>query len=321
MSIQGKRILLTGGAGFLGTSLAIRLVEANELVILDTLHRNALGDSEIAHHPNLTLLQGDVMDRASVDGAMEGVDMVVHLAAIAGVDTVMANPVKTMEVALIGTWNILESARQHGKIERFVDFSTSEVFGTHAYNVQEGDVTSIGAIGEARWTYAVSKLATEHLAHNYCKTYGLPTVSIRPFNIYGPRQVGVGAVHAFVKKALRNEPLVIHGGGSQIRAWCYIDDIIDAILQTLVVPEAVGEVFNIGNPRSVITVYQLAKLIIKLADSRSEIEFDPREYADIELRIPDIRKAVDRLGFSPKFDLEEGLEQTIQWYRGRSESR
>lgn len=315
MSIRGKRILLTGGAGFLGTSLALRLVKDNEIVVLDTLHRNALADSEIAHHPNLTLIQGDVMNRASVDGAMEGVDMVVHLAAIAGVDTVMANPVKTMEIALIGTWNVLESARQHGKIERLVDFSTSEVFGTHAYNVQEGDVTSIGAIGEARWTYAVSKLATEHLAHNYCKTYGLPTVSIRPFNIYGPRQVGVGAVHTFVKRALRDEPLIIRGGGSQIRAWCYIDDIIDALLQTLVVPEAVGEVFNIGNPRSVITIYELARLIIATSGSNSEIAYDNKDYVDIELRVPNIKKATRILDFNPKVDMDQGLLRTIEWYR------
>ena len=122
---------------------------------------------------------------------MQSCQMVVHLAAIAGVDDVFNHPVLTMKVNMIGTYNVLE-ASLHNKMERVLDFSTSEVFGSYAFRVQEGDVTSLGAVGETRWTYAVSKLATEHLAHNYYKEYGLPTASIRPFNIYGPQQVGQG---------------------------------------------------------------------------------------------------------------------------------
>src|SRR5262249_11555790 len=159
------------------------------------------------------------------------------------------------------------------------------------FRVQEGDVTSLGAVGETRWTYAVSKLATEHLAHNYYKEFGLPAVSIRPFNIYGPHQVGQGAIHSFVERALRGEDLVIHNGGSQIRAWCYVDDIVEGVVLTLVKEEAVGEAFNIGNPRSVVTVYNLAKEVIRLSNSTSKIRFETVDRADVELRIPSITKA------------------------------
>ena len=122
----------------------------------------------------------------------------------------------------------------------------------------------LGAVGEARWTYAVSKLATEHLALSYQKQYGLPTVSIRPFNIYGPRQVGEGAVHHFIARALRNDVITIHGDGSQIRSWCYIDDIVDGVLTAMESEAAVGHAFNIGNPRSTLTIYRLALSLIHI---------------------------------------------------------
>ena len=246
--------------------------------------------------------------------AMEGCQLVIHLAAIAGVDAVFNHPVLTMKVNMLGTYHVLEAALAH-KVERLVDFSTSEVFGSYAFRVQEADVTSLGAVGESRWTYAVSKLATEHLAHNYFKEFGLPTVSIRPFNIYGPLQVGQGAIHSFVVHALRGEDLVIHNDGSQIRAWCYVDDIVDGVLMSLTRPEAVGQAFNIGNPRSVVTVYNLAREIIRLSGSASKLKFEKVTRADVELRIPSIIKAERLLGFEPKVDLDEGLLRTIEWYR------
>ena len=196
---------------------------------------------------------------------MTGCDLVVHLAAIAGVDTVLRMPVTTMQVNIIGTYNVLEAARESDHtINRLVDFSTSEVFGSYAYKVREADLTSLGAVGEARWTYAVSKLATEHMAHNYHRQFGLPAVSIRPFNIYGPGQVGEGAIHRFIVQALRGEDITIHNDGSQIRAWCYIDDMVEGILCCLTRAEAVGEAFNIGNPRSVVTIHNLARDIVRL---------------------------------------------------------
>jgi nucleoside-diphosphate-sugar epimerase len=314
-ALSSQRILITGGAGFIGTALARRLVERNQVVIYDSGHRNGLKGTRLSSHKNLKVHWGDVMDAAGVRKAMAGCNMVVHLAAIAGVDTVLKMPVKTMEIAIIGTYNVLQAAMKEKRIRRVIDFSTSEVFGTYAFNVREGDVTRLGAVGEARWTYAVSKLATEHLAHNYHKEHGLPVLSVRPFNIYGPGQIGEGAIRSFVLRALKNEDLEVHNDGSQIRAWCYIDDIVDAILLCLEKPEAVGQAFNIGNPRSVCTIYNLARQIIAIGGSRSSLVSVPWNSADVELRIPNIDKARRLLGFEPKVDLEEGLARTIDWYR------
>jgi nucleoside-diphosphate-sugar epimerase len=314
MQVTGKRVFLTGGAGFIGTTLCAQLVRDNEVVIFDNEHRNALRYTELLNHKNVSFIHGDVLDYQAVLEGMKGCQIVVHLAAIAGVDTVIKHPVLTMKVNLLGTYHVLEAALKHG-VERLVDFSTSEVFGSYAFRVQEADVTSLGPIGEIRWTYAVSKLATEHMAHNYYKEFELPTVSIRPFNIYGPLQVGLGAIHAFVVRALQGEDIVIHNDGSQIRAWCYVDDIIDGVILALTKQEAVGEAFNIGNPRSVITVYNLAREVIRLSSSKSSIRFEVRDQADVELRVPSIDKARKLLGYAPKVDLEEGLLRTIQWYR------
>jgi nucleoside-diphosphate-sugar epimerase len=313
--ISGKRILLTGGAGFIGTQLARRLLPCNEVVVLDNGHRNALRDTELIGHPRLRVIEGDVLQVARVREATRGCQIIVHLAAIAGVDTVHRMPVTTMRVNILGTFNVLEAAAESPDIERFVDFSTSEVFGCHAFNAREQDITQLGAVGEARWTYAVSKLATEHLAHNYYKEFGFPAVSVRPFNIYGPAQVGEGAVHRFIVQALKGEDLTVHNDGSQIRAWCYIDDVIDGVLACLERPSAVGNAFNLGNPRSVVTIYNLAVQILHLSGSRSRIRFVPWSNADVELRIPNIEKARQLLGFEPKVDLEEGLRRTIEWYR------
>jgi nucleoside-diphosphate-sugar epimerase len=261
------------------------------------------------------VIQGDVLDPQVVTDAMAGCDAVIHLASIAGVDTVLKNPVLTMRVSMIGTMNVLESALAVGTVKRLIDFSTSEVFGRYAYNVTEWDATTLGAVGEARWTYAVAKLATEHLAMNYWKQYQLPTVSIRPFNIYGPRQVGEGAVHHFILRALRGLPLQVHNDGAQIRAWCYVDDIVDGIMLALTRDEAVGHAFNIGNPRSTLTIHALAKEILRLASGSSNIEHVVWNHPDVELRIPNIDKARELLHFSPAVDLEEGLLRTIYWYR------
>lgn len=319
--IKGERVFLTGGAGFIGSALARRLLEQNQVVVFDNGHRNALKDSGLMTHRNLEVKWGDVLDYKAVREAMRGCRFIVHLAAIAGVDTVLKMPVTTMEVSLIGTYNALKAAMEESSIKRFIDFSTSEVFGTYAYKVREGDVTTLGAVGEARWTYAVSKLATEHLAHNYYKQYGLPALSIRPFNIYGPGQVGEGAIHRFIDRALRHQPIEIHNDGSQIRAWCYIDDIVDAIVLALEKPEAVGHAFNIGNARSVCTIYDLARRILRLSGSTSKISFVPWEGVDVELRIPNLDKARKLLGYEPKVDLHEGLLSTIEWYREKMEKQ
>jgi nucleoside-diphosphate-sugar epimerase len=313
--LAGRRILITGGAGFIGSHLAERLTPDNEVVIFDSFRRDALSRAGLASGGKITVIRGDVMDREALRAAMAGCDAVIHMASIAGVDTVLRNPVATMRIAMVGTDNALEAAREHGGIRRFIDFSTSEVFGRYAYQVTEFDSTTLGAVGEARWTYAVAKLATEHLAMNYCKEHGLPTCSIRPFNVYGPRQVGEGAVHHFIRRALAGEPLVVHNDGSQIRAWCYIDDIVDAVLLALARDEAIGHAFNIGNPRSTVTIYNLAREIVRLSSSGSPIQFVPWQQTDVEIRVPAVQKARELLGFTARVDLEEGLLRTIQWYR------
>ena len=317
--MEGWKILITGGAGFIGSHLVERLAGPNHIVVLDTFHRDALSRTGLREHPDVTIIQADVRDREAVHKAVDGCDAVIHLASVAGVDTVIRAPVRTMEVGLLGTTNVLQEAVRTGRVRRFIDLSTSEVFGRYAYKVSEGDTTELGVVGEARWTYAVAKLATEHLAMCYHREQGLPAVSVRPFNVYGPRQVGEGAVHNFIVKALSSEPLSIHNDGSQIRAWCYVDDIVRGVLLCLERDEAPGNTFNIGNPRSTVTIYNLAREIVRLASSGSPIEFVEWNFADVELRIPNIKKARSLLGYEPRVDLEEGLLRTISWYRRQSD--
>lgn len=311
--ITGKNIFITGGAGFIATMLISKLADQNKITVFDNYHRNTLKDSPFASHPNVTQIEGDVLDFQSVRNAIEGANIVIHAAAIAGIDTTVRNPVKTMRVNMLGTANVLEAASQIDGIERFVEFSTSEVFGNYAFKVDETHQTSTGAVGEARWTYAVSKLAGEHLAHAYFKEFGLPTVTVRPFNVYGPGQTGEGALSIFVRKALKNEDIVIFGDGSQIRAWCYVDDMVEGTLRAIECENAVGESFNIGNARAVTTIYGLAEAVCRVLKSDSKIVFKDALSADIALRIPSVEKARDILGFEAKVDLDEGLSNTAGW--------
>lgn len=315
MAIEGKKIFITGGAGFIGTAIIGRLIKDNHITIYDNLWRNALKDSPWQNHKNLHFIKGNVLDYNNLRESIQEQQIVIHLAAIAGIDTVIENHTTTMKVNMIGTYNVLEAALTLEKCERFLDFSTSEVFGTYAYKSEEHEPTTMGAVGEARWTYAVSKLAGEHLTYSYHKEFGLPALSIRPFNIYGPGQVGEGAIHIFIKQALKNDDIQIHGDGNQIRSWCYIDDIVDAVLLCLQKKEAVGNVFNIGNPRGTITILGLAETVMRICNSKSKIVFVPRTYTDIELRIPSIKRAKGLLGCEPKVDLEEGIKITADWYR------
>ena len=245
--IEGKRIFITGGAGFIGSTLAGRLVEQNHVVIYDNLARNSLKDKAIKDHANLELVEGDILNAEHLADAMQGADIVVHCAAIAGIDTVIKSPVTTMRVNMVGSANVLQAAAQLKRIERVVCFSTSEVFGQQSFRSSEKDSTVMGEVGEARWTYAVSKLAEEHLAIAYHQEKWLPTTVVRPFNVYGPGQVGEGALRMFIQQAIKNEPIQIHGDGTQIRAWCYVDDMVDGVLLAMSHPKAIGESFNIGN--------------------------------------------------------------------------
>jgi UDP-glucose 4-epimerase len=316
--LSGKRIFVTGGAGFIATTLARTLLEENEVIALDNLHRDALSATDLNEHPNFEFHQADVLDAEAVRELSAGATHIVHCAAIAGVDTVLESPVRTMRVNLIGTYNVLEAAvATQSTLERLIDFSTSEVFGTHAYNVKEGHVSTIGSVGEARWTYAVSKLAGEHFAHAYHDEVGLPTVTVRPFNVYGPGQIGGGAIRAFIEAALRGDNLTVRGDGAQIRAWCFVDDMVEAVRLCLEHPKAVGQSYNVGNPRSAVTIFDLAQRIKRLTGCPGEIVFAPLEYVDVELRIPNVEKAREDIGFDAKVELDDGLERTIAWYKAR----
>jgi UDP-glucose 4-epimerase len=315
--IEGKKVFITGGAGFIGSTLAGVLVEQNDVVIYDNFSRDSLKDKSFRAHPSLEIIEGNVLDLDHVTRAMHGADVIIHCAAIAGIDTVVKSPVMTMRVNMIGSATVLEAAARLDHCDRVVCFSTSEVFGQRAFRSAEDDNTVMGTVGEARWTYAVSKLAEEHLAIAYFHERRLPTTVVRPFNVYGPGQVGEGALRTFVIRALSNEPLEIHGDGTQIRAWCFVDDLIQGVLLATVHPRAVGESFNIGNQRAVTTIYGLANTVLRVLGSESQIVFTRRDYVDVELRVPSVSKARDLLGFEARVDLDEGISRSADFYRAQ----
>lgn len=315
MSILNKNIFITGGAGFIANTLIRNMIENNKLTVYDNFHRDTLTNSGYANHPNLTIIKGDVLNLPALTEAMKGADIVVHAAGIAGIETVIKSPVRTMQVNMIGTANALEAAKVNNVKERFVDFSTSEIFGSHAFKSSETDTAVAGSVGEARWVYAVSKLAGEHLAHAYYKEHDLPVVTVRPFNVYGPGQTGEGALQIFIKRALKNEDIYIYGDGTAIRAWCFVDDFVDCLMRCIENPKAIGESFNLGNARTVITTLGLAQAVCRVLKSDSKIIFKDALSADIEMRIPSVEKTKEVLGFVAKVDLDEGIERTAEYFK------
>ena len=313
--INQKKIFITGGAGFIANTLIKHYVDQNNIVVYDNFHRDTLSNSNVANHPNLKIIKGDVLNLESLTNSMKGADIVVHAAGIAGIDTVIKIPTRTMQVNMIGTANALEAAKVNGIKERFIDFSTSEIFGSYAYKSTEQDTAVAGSVGEARWVYAVSKLAGEHLAHAYYKEFNLPVVTVRPFNVYGPGQTGEGALQIFIKRALKNEDIYIYGDGTAIRAWCYVDDFVDCLIRCIEDPKAIGESFNLGNARTVITTLGLAQSVCRVLKSDSKIIFKDALSADIEMRIPSVVKTKKVLGFEAKVDLDEGIIKTAEYLK------
>jgi UDP-glucose 4-epimerase len=313
--MKNKNIFITGGAGFIASALIRNLINDNRITIYDNFTRDTLSNSSFANHPNLKVIKGDVLNYNQLEESMRGADIVVHAAAILGIDNVVRDPVNTMRVNMLGSANCLEAARMNNVKDRYIDFSTSEVFGPMAFRVTEEQQTIAGSAGEGRWTYAVSKMAGEHLAHAYYKQFNLPVVTVRPFNVYGPGQTMEGAMHMFIKKALQNEDITIHGDGAQIRAWCYVDDFVDCLFNCMSNPAAIGQSFNIGNARAVITILGLAQTVCRALNSTSKINHVPPLSADIAIRIPSVDKAEEILGFKAKMDLEDGIKHTAAWMR------
>ena len=313
--VKDKHIFITGGAGFIANRLIRELVNENFITVFDNFYRDTLSYTDLNQHPNVNVIRGAVLDYEHLEASMEGADIVVHAAAIAGIDTVIKSPTNTMKINIIGTTNALDAAVKHKVKDRFVNFSTSEVFGRMSFKSTEDSTTKVGSAGEARWTYAVSKLAAEHLAHAYHKEMGLPIVTVRPFNVYGEGQTGEGAMQIFIKKAINDDDIYIYGDGSQIRSWCYVNDFIEGLIQCIDNKNAIGQSFNIGNAKSVITTFGLAQTVCRVLNSSSKIIFRPPLSADIELRIPSVEKAEQLLGFRAETMLDEGILRTAEWMR------
>jgi len=313
MTMTGKRVCITGGAGFIGSYLVQRFIEGNEVVVFDNLHRNALQFAQLDGHPNLRLVKGDVMDFEATRRAVDGCQIIIHCAAIAGVYSVDRNAVTTMEVNLIGTHHVVKAAMEVGA-ERFVEFSTSEVYGPFIHKGREDGLTTIGPVSESRWVYAASKLASEHLSYAHYKEDGLPLTIVRPFNVYGPRQVGDGAIRGIIIQALKNAPITLYNDGTQIRSWCFVEDFVDGVMRCAEMPAAIGQAFNLGNPQGTATNFELANMIIRLTNSKSDVVFAPHPGPEVEMRVPSVEKAAALLGFRPSVSLEAGLSRTICWY-------
>ena len=313
MALTNKRIFITGGAGFIGSHLVSQLIADNEVVVYDNLHRNALQFAHLDGHAHLHFIQGDVLDYDATRKAIDGCSIVIHCAAIAGVYTVDRSAVRTMEVNMLGTHQVVKAALDV-RVERFVEFSTSEVYGPFIHKGREEDPTTIGPIGESRWVYAASKLASEHLSYAHYREDNLPLAIVRPFNVYGPRQVGDGAIRGIVLQALQNLPITLFNDGTQIRSWCYVDDFVAGVLTCTENPAAIGQAFNLGNPQGTATNFELANMIIRLTNSKSEIVFKPHPGPEVDLRVPSIEKAARLLGFKPTISLEGGISLTIPWY-------
>jgi dTDP-glucose 4,6-dehydratase len=326
MGITNKTILAFGGAGFIGSRVCewySKKEFGNEVYAFDNLERDALKYTDLGNRPNFDLIVGDITAPTPVAEVIDELspDIIYNFAAVAGVENVLNRPWRTMHVNMIGTYNILRGLLLGDKygpppsmIDRFVFFSTSEVFGKYSYKSTEKHPSSLLPAGEGRWIYSVSKIASEHLIDSFSRECGLSYTIIRPFNIYGPGQIGEGAVHTFITRALKDLPIQIRGDGDQIRSWCYIDDMVEGIKLCTEKSEAVGNTFNIGNPRGTITVNMLARLIKRCCGSSSKIEYVPMDYEDVELRIPSIEKARTVLGYSPQMGIEQGLSRTIDWY-------
>lgn len=318
-----ERILVTGGAGYIGSHLVDRLLESGATVtVLDNFTTG--GRRNLAHHAAsaaLRVVEGDIMDAELVDRAVGGNDVVYHLAAAVGVRYIVRAPIESVLTNVRGTENVLASAHRHGA--RLLIASTSEIYGKNAQVPFREDADRVlGPTWVHRWSYSTAKAIDEHLAFAYLDR-GLRVSIVRYFNSYGPRidESGYGSVIArFAAQALRGEPLTVHGDGRQTRCFTYVSDTVEGTLRAARLDEAVGLVLNIGSDRET-SVAELAERIRDGLGSRSAITVVPYEsyyptgFQDTRRRVPDVTRAREILGFEARVTFEDGLARTLAWCR------
>ena len=322
------KILITGGAGFIGSHLAAKyLQKGDEVHLLDNLSTGRWENiAELQQKfPERISFRKDSILNDDVLAEMTGAaDMVIHLAAAVGVKYIIDNPLSALETNIIGTENVLKWAKKFKR--KILIASSSEVYGDQEKApLGEEDSVIYGPSVKLRWSYAASKLVDEFLALAYHRTFALPVVICRFFNIIGPRQTGEYGmvVPRFIERALCGESLLVHGDGTQTRTFTYIEDAVRAILGVLEEDRCVGEIINIGG-REEITILDLAKKIIALTGSKSKIELVPyekvygRDFDDMQRRVPSLEKIGGSIGYLPEYDLERSLHAIIADFRSRN---
>jgi len=316
--VSGK-IVVTGGGGFIGSHLTEKLLgRGSDVVVFE--NRMSQNLESAAGHPGFTLVEGDIRDIGAVEAVMNSdVDLVFHLAAVVGVKNYIKDPVGVIDINVGGTRNVLQAAARAGA--RVVLTSTSEVYGKNPkVPWSEDDDRVLGNTSIDRWSYSTSKATAEHMAIAMHHTQGLPVTVVRYFNAYGPRQSPYYVISQSVYRALRGEPPILYDGGRQTRCFTFIDDAITGTLAAADHPEAVGQVFNIGNSTEA-TVREAIETVIKVAGvDRGWEDLDTtahygESYEDIIRRVPDVDKARRLLGFEAKTTLGEGVEATVEWAR------
>ncbi len=317
------RVLITGGAGFIGSHLAeAYLSDGHEVYIIDDLSTGSidnlshlLGDP---HYRNMLFFKEDTILNHEIMIELIGTcDTVFHLAAAVGVRYILEHPLESIKTNIQGTEKVLELCTKFKK--RVLVASTSEVYGKHLHApLVETDNIVYGPSSKFRWSYAASKLMDEFTALAYHRTKGLPVVIARLFNTVGPRQTGAYGmvIPRFVEQALNNEPLTIYGDGKQTRTFTYVEDVVTALIGLMDCESATGEVFNIGGTEE-ISIQELAQRIINLSGSASQIQHIPyeeafeKDFEDMQRRVPSIKKIDAAIGFTPRTDLETILSKVI----------
>ncbi len=317
------KALITGGAGFIGSHLAERLLDlGHEVAVIDDLSTGSIDNIEHLKGARLfSYVVDSVTSEPLLAEMIDRSDVVFHLAAAVGVKLIVEQPVHTIETNVHGTEVVLKHANKKKKLVFIA--STSEVYGK-SIDVpfrEESDLV-LGPSAKHRWAYACSKLIDEFLALAYWKEKKLPVVIVRLFNTVGPRQTGqYGMVlPTFVRQALAGDPITVFGDGTQSRSFTYVGDVVDALVALASEPRAIGEVFNIGN-RGEISIRDLAERVKTLAGSNSPIQFVPYDEAyeagfeDMPRRVPDISKIGSLIGYEPKVDLDDIIRRVIEHFR------